>query len=139
MTSEQNEQWKSAIKPLDYLDHYALSDRGLAEARKRLMSWGVPIWAVEFRTRFLLHSGIKPMALWMPEFALRSEVAMIGIQILYLQPYSSEAETEEVYQRVHECVYGYSNPGYDHEHHASAFLGALEAECPPPDWLPKNI
>ncbi|MGC4043315.1 MAG: hypothetical protein QM758_05890 [Armatimonas sp.] len=82
MTPEQAEQWRSAINPLDYFDFHAVSAQGLRESTERLQEWGVPGWAIQLRGD-LAASGWKKNELWVPEFALRSEVALVGIQVLH--------------------------------------------------------
>ncbi|MGC4043318.1 MAG: hypothetical protein QM758_05905 [Armatimonas sp.] len=82
MDSETQERWKEAINPLDYLDWYALSEAGLRESAKRLAGWRVPDWAIQLRTA-IISEGWHTSQSWVPDFALRSEVALIGLQILH--------------------------------------------------------
>ncbi|MGC4043239.1 MAG: hypothetical protein QM758_05500 [Armatimonas sp.] len=84
MTQEQNEQWQSAINPLDYLDFHALSEAGSCESETRLATWGVPAWAVKLRAQLITLGWLKSInEMWVPSFALRSETALIGLQIRY--------------------------------------------------------
>ncbi|MGC4043457.1 MAG: hypothetical protein QM758_06600 [Armatimonas sp.] len=106
MTSEQSAQWKDAIEPLDYLDFHAVTLAGLQETAQRLASWGAPGWAIQLReslidlptspVMILQQRDEVDLKMWHPRFALRSEVALIGIQIFYPSTY----ELEVVYSRV---------------------------------------
>ncbi|MGC4043237.1 MAG: hypothetical protein QM758_05490 [Armatimonas sp.] len=100
MTPEQNEQWRQAINPLDYLDFHAISYEGVEESTARLRELGAPGWTT--RTRFTLLTSVPKSpalpdcSLLFPEFALRSEVALVGLQLLY----PDQAEAAVVYQRI---------------------------------------
>ncbi|MGC4043159.1 MAG: hypothetical protein QM758_05100 [Armatimonas sp.] len=97
MIPEQSEQWRAAINPLDYLDFHALSEEGLRESEIRLENWGVEAWAILFRTLLItLGWKRKDKGTWVPRFALRSETALIGLQIRY----PAQIDTESVYQYI---------------------------------------
>lgn len=86
MTPEQNEQWRKAIPLLDYGDFYALSAEGIEQSTKRILAGrGAPGWAVTARS-VTISNGWKGKETWVPSFALRSEVAMIGLNLLYPEP-----------------------------------------------------
>ncbi len=86
ITPEQNEQWQKAIPLLDYGDFYALSAEGIEQSTKRILAGrGAPGWAVTARS-ITISNGWKGKATWVPSFALRSEVAMIGLNLLYPKP-----------------------------------------------------
>ena len=93
MTPEQNEQWRRAINPLDYLDFHALSGEGLREAASRLRQRGVPDRAIQTR-EWLLSPGEEEMETWKPDFGLRSECALIGAAIL------SPTRAEALFRRI---------------------------------------
>lgn len=97
MTSEQIAQWQTAIPVLDYLDFLALSDEGLRDSNRRLAGLVVPAWASDLRTQ-LITAGwhLMEKELWVPEFALRSEVALVGLQIRH----QNNTELERAYQRL---------------------------------------
>lgn len=82
MTQEQNEQWQRAFPTQDYLGSYALSKKGLEAATERLQRSGVPDWAVRLRNN-LISEGQAVREPWVPQFALRSEASMLGLQLLY--------------------------------------------------------
>ncbi|MGC4043238.1 MAG: hypothetical protein QM758_05495 [Armatimonas sp.] len=97
MTQEQNEQWQQAINPLDYLDFHALSTEGLSASYARLTSLPVPAWGCELRTLLIgLDWSDKKKEARVPEFALRSEVALVGLAVGNPSP----AEAEAVYHRL---------------------------------------
>lgn len=106
MTLEQNERWKKAIQPLDYLDFHALSHTGLQETAQRLASWGAPGWAIQLRESLVAMSlaPLKPLERrneivlegWHPTFGLRSEVALLGIQIFH----PDAQKRQDIYSRV---------------------------------------
>ncbi|MGC4043158.1 MAG: hypothetical protein QM758_05095 [Armatimonas sp.] len=236
MTPEQNKQWKQAIlgdgseSPYEHWKAlYAVAallpepigflQKAWRESEERLAGWGVPGWARECRTRCAYQSWEDSAhdSGWVPEFALRSETALLGLQLLY----PSERAQFDAYQRVllrfvHKVLEPFvlwvleqNRSGYQHEidvyeqyarliaepsllqventdwmlylfdlHDdamrqiwsgsqfvdlkffflkltdryrlctketsdnytdliAQAYLAALEAECPPPDWLPE--
>lgn len=86
MTSEQNEKWQKSINVLDYLDHHALNLEVLAATQKRIKGRrGAPGWALELRRRCIAQGWTK-WENWVPEFALRSEVAMVGLTLLHPKP-----------------------------------------------------
>lgn len=86
LTSEQNEQWKRAINPLDHVDFHALSDDGIEAFRKRFDTGKrAPSWALTVRSH-CIYEGRREAEAWVPEFAWRSEVAMAGVTILYPHP-----------------------------------------------------
>ncbi|MGC4042419.1 MAG: hypothetical protein QM758_01290 [Armatimonas sp.] len=95
MTPEESEQWQQAINPLDYLDHYATSWTGLRESTERLLGLGVPNWAAESR-KFCMTQGMYAKEIWISEFAFRSEVALVGLQVLY----PDSGERHQVHGRV---------------------------------------
>ncbi len=80
MTAEQNEQWKKAVNPLSYLDFHALSEAGLLECAQHLAARGVPGWAIQLRAQYI-SLGWEAHETWVPEFALRCETALIGLQV----------------------------------------------------------
>lgn len=85
MTPEQEEQWRTAINPLDYLDFHALSETGLrASARRLRKDNSAPGWAIMGR-RYCIVQAWEEGKSWVPQFALRSEVAMAGLALLYPQ------------------------------------------------------
>lgn len=91
MTPEQNEQWKAAIQPLDYLDFHALSPEGLERFKRRTKARkSAPGWAVYTRNHFV-SDGWQLAQPWVPEFALHSEAAMFGLRFLYPE-FSDRAE-----------------------------------------------
>lgn len=94
MTREQNEEWQAAIPPLDYLDFHALSAEGLQKSAERLSGRGVPGWAWKLRFS-LMDWGSDSMEAWCPGFAIRSETALVGIQIL-----NRGHDLTPIYQRV---------------------------------------
>lgn len=95
MTSEQKREWQEAINPLDYLDFHALTNDGRKATVGRLLGQDVPKWAVEIRT-WCLSNGWTRQEIWVPEFGLRSETALVGLQLAY--PYSWDRDS--VYQKV---------------------------------------
>ncbi|MGC4043281.1 MAG: hypothetical protein QM758_05715 [Armatimonas sp.] len=99
LTPRQEDEWRSSIPLLDYMDFYALSSEGLQESNSRLATRAVPKWATELRGDLINQGWLKKQedqGAWVPEFALRSEVALTGIAITY--PYYTEAE--QVYERL---------------------------------------
>lgn len=95
MTPEQKREWQEAISPLDYLDFHALTNDGRKATVGRLLGQGVPTWAVELRSWCLSNGWVKHET-WVPEFGLRSETALVGLQLAY--PYSWDRDS--VYQNV---------------------------------------
>lgn len=93
MTPEQDENWKAAIMPvaLGVVEGYELTEKGLRESLRRLTDRGVSPWAAQLRIA-LLFRAFEP---WHPNFALRSETALVGIQLL---PYENRAVI--VYERA---------------------------------------
>ncbi len=82
MTSEQMKQWQKAIALLDYSDFYALTQAGLQESAERFARRNVPLWIVQLREH-LIAPGWAERQTWVPAFALRSEVAMVGLSLVY--------------------------------------------------------
>ncbi|MGC4043321.1 MAG: hypothetical protein QM758_05920 [Armatimonas sp.] len=83
MTPEQNNRWRKAVRLLDYFDFHAISPEGLAAFEKRLKAdRGAPGWAIQARS-YCITDGLAKSQLWVPEFALRSEIALLGLKILY--------------------------------------------------------
>lgn len=83
MTSEQNKQWQKSINPLDYLDFHIYSQEGLDKFERRMkVRKRAPGWAVQARNRFVF-DGFQRTQPWVLQFALRSEVAMVGVPLLY--------------------------------------------------------
>lgn len=86
MTPEQNARWQKSIPLLDYLDHHALNLVVLAESQKRIKGRrGAPCWALEIRRRCTAE-GWATRESWVPDFALRSEVAMVGLKLMHPKP-----------------------------------------------------
>lgn len=78
---------------LAIVEGHELSETGLLESVERLTARGIPAWAAEFR--FLLLSwGSDRVEIWYPKFALRSETALTGLQIV------APNDTALIYQRV---------------------------------------
>lgn len=118
MTPEQNAQWQAAINPMDYLDFYAFSWEGLREAVERLMDWGVPAWAILLRDE-LIARGWDQEEQWVPRFALRSEAALVGLQILYPYPVVAERVQQRIFVRfVEEALW----PFVEHSQQANPYL-----------------
>lgn len=97
MTQEQIEEWQRAIMPVAFgvLDQYEMTEAGLVDSLDRLKFRGVPGWAIELR-RQCISAGWEEKEPWVPEFTLRSETALVGLQLLY--PTSSARI--DVYRRV---------------------------------------
>ncbi len=95
MLLEQIEQWKQAVLPiaLEIREGHGLTDDALAESFDRLENWEVPGWAAELRISLLRSGDSEP---WCPNFAIRSEAALFGIQILH----DNEPYLWPVYQRL---------------------------------------
>ncbi len=99
MTPEQKKKWQKAISPLDYLDWHALTLDGVRESTERLVGLGAPGWATKTRASVLtcqLRLAHLTEARWLPLFALHSEVALAGLQVLY----PNQEEGAPVYGRV---------------------------------------
>lgn len=81
MTPEQNEKWKKTVLPIALEIHggHGLTGDALVESFDRLENWEVPGWAAELRISILHLGDSEP---WCPNFAIRSEAALMGIQIL---------------------------------------------------------
>lgn len=118
MTREQNEEWQAAINPLDYLDFHAVSWEGQREAAERLVNWGVPAWAILLRNE-LISGGWYEEEWWVPKFALRSEIALVGLQILYPYSVATERIQQQVFVRfVEEALW----PFVEHSQQAGPYL-----------------
>lgn len=96
MTPEQNAEWLARIDLQEHQDSRAVSAAGLMGCSARLTRRGVPFWALRFRED-LANLGQAAGGEWVPDFALRSEVALVGLQLLYPDP----TEAEPVYRRTY--------------------------------------
>lgn len=103
VTPEQNEEWLSAIPLLDYSDLHALTEKGLQQSAGRLIRGKVPSWAVLLREKLIANAW--PYYSWVPDFALRSEVALIGLQLLYPDKFDAGQIYRNVRLRlIHEAL-----------------------------------
>lgn len=116
LTSEQNEAWQKAINLLDHLDFHALSGAGLLESKSRLANLGVPKWAIPLRAQLITQGWyVQDREPWVPDFVLRSEVALVGLQIRHPIPEDAElAERRLVLRFVAEAL----RPFVEHARHA---------------------
>ncbi|MGC4043452.1 MAG: hypothetical protein QM758_06575 [Armatimonas sp.] len=117
LTPEQNEQWQKAILGYgteSYLEKWkavpALAAllpepsmfrfQSIQPSEERLTALGVPDWANHFRMHCAIRSWAddKDASHWVPEFLLRSEVALVGLTLRH----PCHAEKEVAYMRL--CV-----------------------------------
>lgn len=106
MDAAIEERWKAAMMPVALGvigDQYEFTEEGMQESVKRLTQLGVPGWASHLRIA-LLSWNEKPWEPWGPEyilpwhprFAIRSETALVGIQLLTPQL----QDLKQTYQRL---------------------------------------
>lgn len=83
MTPEQNRRWRKSVNLLNYLDFHTFSPEGLEAFEKHLRAdRGAPGWAIQARSS-CISRGFTALQPWVLDFALRSEVALVGLKILY--------------------------------------------------------
>ncbi|MGC4043271.1 MAG: hypothetical protein QM758_05660 [Armatimonas sp.] len=113
MTSEQNKQWQKAILPmaLGFSEESRAAERTFAtllprterytrsvkllERGDHLTNWGVPYWATDLRST-LIFFEFESLEPWHWEFAIRSETALVGVQILN----PNDKNRLPIYQRI---------------------------------------
>lgn len=96
LTRKQKEKWQAAVPLLDYTDFQALRQEELEAFGKRIQARrGAPCWAIEIRRR-CIDQAWRYNQPWVPEFALRSEIAMVGLKVLTTNPDSRV----ELYRRL---------------------------------------
>lgn len=85
----------------------------------RLTGWGIPLWILDFRNRWVtMHN--QP---WGREFTFRTEVALVGLQFLYL---AQDARTEAYRRVVLGFVLGALRPLVDHAEASQEYAGLLQ-------------
>lgn len=97
MIPELDQEWRQAILPMAFgvMEGYEFTDQGLWESAGRLDSRGVPAWATRLRN-CLLSWGSEQVEPWYPDFAIRSEAALVGIQLIA----STDRERKRISQRL---------------------------------------
>lgn len=97
MSLEQNERWKEALMPvaLGVIDGFELTHDGLRESMSRLKNRGIPGWSIQLRADCIA-MGWAGRESWVPDFALRSETALVGLQLRYVE----HEDRVELYRRL---------------------------------------
>lgn len=84
MTPELDDQWKAAVMPIAFgvLDRYEFTQKGQSEARKRLDTLQVPLWAITTHWACTASMAYRHSPI-LPRFAIGCETALVGLWLTY--------------------------------------------------------